>query len=113
LLSEIGRTIGDHTRKVDHAARYGGDEFVVLLPDTGSEGALEMVNGLRKRFCEGGYQSDCGQPIEVTVSVGIATYPTNASDRKELVRLADEAMYAVKKTTRDGVLIASDTKGKF
>ncbi|PLY04539.1 MAG: sensor domain-containing diguanylate cyclase [Desulfuromonas sp.] len=108
LLSEVGRTIAANTRKVDHAARYGGDEFVILLPGAGNDNALGMVNSLRKLFRETDFRSDCGQPINVTSSVGIATYPTNAKNRRELIRLADEAMYAVKKSTRDGVLTAYD-----
>ena len=108
LLSEVGQTIGRNMRKVNHAARYGGDEFVLLLPGVGNDGALGLVNNLREVLREEGYRSDCGQPITVTASVGIATYPTNAPDKKELVRLADVAMYEVKKSTRDGVKTAFD-----
>ncbi|PLX85255.1 MAG: sensor domain-containing diguanylate cyclase [Desulfuromonas sp.] len=108
LLSEIGQTIGKNTRKVDYAARYGGDEFVILLPGTGNEGALGMIRNLRERFRQGDYRSDCDQKIEVTASIGVATYPTNAPDKSELIRLADMAMYAVKKSTRNAVLTAFD-----
>jgi len=108
LLSEVGKTIGENMRKVNYAARYGGDEFVLLLPGSGNDGALGLVNNLREAFRRGDYRSDCGQPIKVTASIGIATYPTNAPDRQELVRLADMAMYEVKKATRDGVRTAYD-----
>jgi diguanylate cyclase (GGDEF)-like protein len=108
LLSEIGKTIRSNTRIMNHAARYGGDEFVILLPGAGNDAALGMIDNLREAFSKGAYRSDGGHPIEVTASIGIATYPTNASNRQELVRLADMAMYAVKKAGRDGVKTAYD-----
>ena len=99
LLSEVGKTIGQHMRKISHAARYGGDEFVLLLPGVGNQGALVLVNNLRKALRTEDYRSDCGQPITVTASIGISTYPTNAPNKLELIRLADMAMYQVKKST--------------
>jgi len=108
LLSEVGRIIHDNTRIVNHAARYGGDEFVILLPGAGNEAALGMIKNLQKVFQEADFRSNCGQPIEVTASIGVATYPTNAENKQELIRLADEAMYEVKKTTRNGVKTAYD-----
>jgi diguanylate cyclase (GGDEF)-like protein len=108
LLSEIGKTIGENMRQVNHAARYGGDEFVLLLPGAGNDSALGMIRNLQESFSRGNYVSDCGQPIKVTASIGLATYPSNAPNKQELVRLADLAMYDVKKSTRDGVRTAFD-----
>lgn len=111
LLSEVGRTIADNMRKMNYAARYGGDEFVLLFPGAGNDSALGMIHNLREAFRNGNYRSDCGQPITVTASIGVATYPANAPNKQELIRLADMAMYEVKKSTRDGVRSAFDLTG--
>ena len=106
LLREVGQVIRKNTRKINHAARYGGDEFVILLPDTDQEGALGMINNLRQNLQDEDFRADDGTPLKVTASFGIATYPAHASTKEELIRLADEAMYDVKKSTRDGVKVA-------
>jgi len=104
LLKEVGELFGGIVRKVDHAARYGGDEFIFLLPLTSKEGAISMANKLLRTLQQASFRSDCGQPIKASASIGIATYPTNASSLKDLIRLADEAMYQVKRSTRNAVL---------
>jgi diguanylate cyclase (GGDEF)-like protein len=106
LLKEVGQVIRKKTRKINHPARYGGDEFVILLPGTDQEGALGMVNNLRQNLQDEDFRADDGTPLKVTASFGIATYPAHASTKEELLRLADEAMYEVKKSTRDGVKVA-------
>lgn len=106
LLKEVGALIHDVVRKVDHAARYGGDEFVFLLPSTNKQGALAMAHNLLNRLRSNDFRSDCGRPIKVTASIGVATYPTNAYCLQELVKLSDEAMYEVKRSTRNGVISA-------
>jgi len=108
LLRGLAQTIKTNKRLVDHVARYGGDEFVVLLPDTGNAGALGMINNLRDKIRNADFRSETGEKIDVTISVGIATYPTNAPDKKTLLVRADKAMYAVKQSTRDGVKTAFD-----
>jgi len=106
LLKEVGRLFHGIIRKVDHAARYGGDEFVFLLPSTSKGGAFSMGTKLLEMLRKAEFRSDCGQRIKVTASIGVATFPTNASSLKELVKVADEAMYEVKRSTRNGVISA-------
>lgn len=103
LLKEVGLLILDVIRKVDHAARYGGDEFVFLLPSTGKQGAMGMAQNLLTQLRAADFLSDCGQPIRVTASIGVATYPTNAYCLQELTKLSDEAMYEVKRSSRNAV----------
>lgn len=103
LLKEAGQLFKKGVRIVDHAARYGGDEFVFLLPSTNKKGALVMAKNLLKQLHAAEFYSDCGQRIIVTASIGVATYPTNAYCLQELVKLSDEAMYMVKRDTRNGV----------
>jgi diguanylate cyclase (GGDEF)-like protein len=103
LLQEVGQLFRANIRKVDYAARYGGDEFVFLMPTTAKEGALGMATNLLAALRRAEFRSDGGDPIKVTASLGIATYPTNSASLGELVKHADEAMYAVKRSTRNSV----------
>ena len=103
LLKEVGHLFQKIVRKVDHAARYGGDEFVILLPSTGKPGALTMANNLLEQLRATEFISDCGQSLRVTASIGVATYPTNACCLQELIKLSDGAMYEVKRSSRNAV----------
>jgi diguanylate cyclase (GGDEF)-like protein len=103
LLAEIGAAIKEHCRLIDLAFRYGGDEFVVLLPQTSKENALGVARRLHKLIRETKWLVDSGLSINITASVGIASYPTDSRTKAELLHLADDAMYLVKNTTRDCV----------
>jgi diguanylate cyclase (GGDEF)-like protein len=104
VLRETGQLIRDSIRRVNLAARYGGDEFVIILPATGKAGALAMAEKLRKRIREYPYTTDDGQPIRLTASFGVATFPDDATTKQQLISRADLAMYRVKESSRDGVL---------
>lgn len=103
LLKEVGQLFKRTIRMVDHAARYGGDEFIFLLPSTDRQGALTMAHNLLVQLRATEFRSDSGKPMRVTASLGVATYPTNAYCLQELIKLSDEAMYDVKRASRDGV----------
>jgi diguanylate cyclase (GGDEF)-like protein len=103
LLAEIGQAIKDKCRLIDLAFRYGGDEFVVLLPQTSKENALGVAKRLHKLIREAVWLKDTDVNVHVTDSVGVASYPTDSRTKAELLHLADEAMYLVKNTTRDSV----------
>jgi len=106
LLAEIGEAIKVHCRLIDLAFRYGGDEFVVLLPQTSKENALGVAHRLHKLIRETEWLKDTGTPVRLTASVGVAAYPTDSRTKAELLHLADEAMYLVKNTSRDSVAAA-------
>lgn len=106
LLAEIGGLLRENVRKADLAARYGGDEFVLLLPSTGKMGALTVAANLRRAIREHRCQGDDGRRFGVTASFGIAAFPADAQDKESLLRVADQKMYQVKETTRDGILAA-------
>ena len=96
LLSQIGAFIGSRIRKVDMAARYGGDEFIILLPATDKKGALSMAGHLHRQLQEHLFLAEDGEGMRVTASFGIANFPEDARSKDELIRLADMAMYRAK-----------------
>lgn len=106
LLTEVGQVIRKSIRSTDVAARYGGDEFVLVLPNTDKSGALVMANNLREKIKSVFFLADQGYRIRVTASFGVAAYPDDAQSKLALIRLADQAMYRVKESTRDAVLPA-------
>jgi len=103
LLSEFGRLLKQQLRASDLGARYGGDEFVIILPNTSKKGALSLVTSLRSIVAGHHFLTDTGERISVTASYGIATFPEDADCKRVLIQAADTAMYQVKETTRDGV----------
>ncbi|MFZ0970461.1 MAG: GGDEF domain-containing protein, partial [Candidatus Acidiferrales bacterium] len=107
LLGEVGDLIKDHCRIIDLAFRYGGDEFVILLPQTSKENACRVANRLHKLIRENVWLKDVGLNVHITSSVGIASYPGDSKTKADLLHLADEAMYNVKNTTRDAVAAAT------
>jgi diguanylate cyclase (GGDEF)-like protein len=107
LLAEIGTVLRANCRLIDFAFRYGGDEFVILLPQTSKESACGVARRLHKLIREMHWLSSEGLDVRLTTSAGVASYPTDAKTKAELLHLADEAMYLVKNTTRDSVAVAN------
>jgi diguanylate cyclase (GGDEF)-like protein len=106
LLAEIGYLVKAQLRLIDFAFRYGGDEFVVLLPQTGKDQALVVAKRLRDGLRESSFCREEGLNLNVRASIGLATYPHDARDTHDIIRQADEMMYLVKNTTRDNIGIA-------
>jgi diguanylate cyclase (GGDEF)-like protein len=106
LLAEIGYLIKAQLRLIDYAFRYGGDEFVILLPQTGKDSALVVARRLRDNLRTSTFCTDEGLNLNVRASIGVATYPHDAKSPHDIIRQADEMMYLVKNTTRDNIGIA-------
>ena len=104
ILRETGQLIQQVIRRVDFAARYGGDEFVVILPSTSKAGALVLAEKLRQRIGEHPFCGDTGTPVRVTASFGVATFPEDGIDKQQLINRADLAMYRAKDAGRNNVL---------
>ena len=107
LLAEIGNSLKDHCRLIDFAFRYGGDEFVLLLPQTSKENATNVARRLHRLIRESTWLHNEGLNITLTASMGVASYPVDSRTKEGLLHLADEAMYLVKNTNRDSVAVAN------
>jgi len=108
LLWRIGDLLKSNLRLIDYAFRYGGDEFVVILPQTSKENALTVVRRLKDLLTSKVFFRAENLNIKVTASFGIATFPADGCTHREILRMADEAMYCVKKTTRDNIALAGE-----
>jgi diguanylate cyclase (GGDEF)-like protein len=106
LLWMIGDLLKTNLRLIDYAFRYGGDEFVVILPQTSKENALSILRRLKDLLTSKVFFRAENLNINVTASFGIATFPADGRTHKEILRMADEAMYLVKKSTRDNIAVA-------
>ena len=95
-------------RETDVVARFGGDEFAVILPDTGRDGAIMVAERIRDRIAAHSFLTSDQLNVHLTASVGIATLPDVASSADELVQAADRAMYKVKVSGKNGIHLAAD-----
>ncbi len=106
-LVEAAAVVRGSARETDVVARFGGDEFAVVLPDTGGEGAFAVGERIRERIAEHRFLADDGLDIHLTASVGVATLPDVAASPEELMHAVDMAMYEVKQSGKNGIQIAT------
>jgi two-component system, cell cycle response regulator len=111
LLIEAAKVVKSCTRDKDVAARWGGDEYVVLLRETDSGGALKVAERIRRAIESHAFLDREGYGLKLTTCVGVASFPEHATDKRSLVDQADRAMYRGKKSTRNVVYIASPSDG--
>lgn len=104
VLHTLGKLLATTARANDLVARYGGEEFAVLLPNTSATGAVAVAERVRQAVAALPWPNRA-----VTISVGVATLSSAARTATDLVRLADAALYAAKRSGRNRTMIAPDT----
>jgi diguanylate cyclase (GGDEF)-like protein len=105
-LAEVGSILAEEVRESDILARYGGDEFVVVLPETPPGGALVIAERLRRAIEEHAFLGAQGLSAHISASFGIASYPDHALTPEGLIQKADQAMYRVKERDKNGIEVA-------
>lgn len=104
VLQEFAEILRENARDMDRLGRYGGEEFMVLLPETGVEDGAVFVERVRREVARRPFEIGRPEAVHMTVSAGLATYPNGATTPEELVRRADQALYAAKAGGRDRII---------
>ncbi len=112
VLNKVGSIINHMLRGSDVGGRYGGEEMILILPDTAADGALAFAERLRLEVQRANFVDAKGNQIPVTVSIGVAVYRPEYDSPEALVTMADEALYVAKRGGRDRVELAADIEGK-
>ena len=103
VIAEVANRLRASTRNIDIPGRYGGEEFILLLPETELPGAVHLAERLRQRFAAEPVIT-VGGPLEVTVSLGVATSTPEIADINALIHQADANLYLAKKAGRNRVV---------
>jgi len=111
LLRQLAAIVSKSSRAIDLVAKYGGDEFMVILPQTRLEGALTMANRIRAAVAETAFPH-C-KPGEMTISVGVASFPQHGDQVETLVGAADSALFKAKRQSRNCVIAADGQSTPF
>lgn len=102
VLRQLGALVRQRVRRDDVPSRTGGEEFAVILPEVGRDGALQVAEKLRAAVQSTTFRFE-GTTIPVTISIGVAEWAPEIADPQELVKLADERLYEAKRTGRNRV----------
>jgi diguanylate cyclase (GGDEF)-like protein len=109
VLVEAAAVIKDCSRETDVVARFGGDEFSLVLPDTGADGALSVATRILEKMRVARFLTSDGLSVRQTASIGVATLtPDKPKSADELMKEADMAMYRVKAAGKDGIHFAQE-----
>jgi len=109
-LREVGRILSQHLRNTDIACRYGGDEFFIVLPDSSLEDNRQRLDQIRILIKEQAIRYGEKFLKPMTISIGIASAREHSFDARELIRAADEALYAAKQAGSDQLVVYQKTK---
>ncbi len=106
-LTEVAQVITMSVRESDFVARYGGDEFVLMLPETSARRAVQMAERVRDRIASHRFNGGVSADIYLTASFGVASFPEHAHEAEKLIELADAAMYEAKQLDKNSVRVAA------
>jgi diguanylate cyclase (GGDEF)-like protein len=106
VLKEVAEVMAANLDDEDRIFRYGGDEYVITLPGQDKKAALNKVKTIRKSLAESTFLKDEGLQIKLTASFGIANYPHDAANQRELLHIADNSMYQSKALGKDSITLA-------
>lgn len=107
VLVEMAGVLKGCVRDLDIAARFGGDEYVLLLINTDARGAMRVGERVRRSIAEHRFLAEEGLGLSVTACIGVATYPEHAQSKAEILERADRAMYRGKESTRNAVYLST------
>jgi diguanylate cyclase (GGDEF)-like protein len=102
----VGDILRRSVREEDILARYGGDEFVVVLPHTDGKGALSIAQRIRGALKEHAFLREFDLAVHLSASFGISSFPEHGGTPQDLIQKADQAMYSVKESGKDAVAVA-------
>ena len=108
VLVELGRRLSKGVRDIDFVSRYGGEEFVVVLPDASTEIGAMVAERLRRSIAEEPIEISCGLSLSLTISLGVATASSPMEEAESLIKRADAALYEAKNAGRDRVMVAGE-----
>jgi diguanylate cyclase (GGDEF)-like protein len=108
VLRLVAQTIRTSLRKIDLLFRYGGEEFIVLLPGTGAESAQRTAERIRGIVARAEHPLEDGRKVKVTISVGGCIYPQDAQNESHLLRMADKALYLAKEKGKNRVVFCGE-----
>ncbi|MCK4236239.1 MAG: GGDEF domain-containing protein, partial [Candidatus Krumholzibacteria bacterium] len=107
VLKKVARTVRKHLRKIDLLFRYGGEEFIALLPGAPREAAERTAERIRNVVSKSGHFTARNEEIKVTISIGGCIYPFDAQNEIELFRIADKALYISKREGKNRVTFSN------
>lgn len=106
VLKQVGQTISNTLSNTDILVKYGGDEYVIILPGQHSDDALAVSRKIANAVNSEYYSASSEKKVQVTASFGIASYPDTAANKTELLIEADNALFKIKNTTKNNIGIA-------